>query len=111
PGWGLAAACLYLASPMASLMSLTAHAQLASRAFLALALVAFATADRDGNVRRWMAMGCWLGLSFLCRPLETTFFSLPLAAYVVWRASQRDRAYAAAVAGLALPVIVAALVL
>jgi hypothetical protein len=56
-------------------------------------------------------MGCWLGLSFLCRPLETAFFSTPLAAYVVWRAWQHDRAYAAAVAGLALPLIVAVMML
>jgi len=111
PLWGIAAACLYLASPMASLMSLTAHAQLASRAFLALALVAFDAADRAGGIRRWMATGCWLGLSFLCRPLETAFFCLPVAAYVVWRAWQRDRSYATAVAGLALPVIAAVLAL
>jgi hypothetical protein len=111
PLWGLTAACLYLASPMASLMSLTAHAQLASRAFLALALIAFDAADRDGHMWRWTAMGCWLGLSFLCRPLETAFFSTPLAAYVVWRAWQHDRAYAAAVAGLALPLIVAVMML
>ena len=41
PPWGLAAAALFLASPMALVFSMTTHAQLASRALIALMLLAF----------------------------------------------------------------------
>jgi Dolichyl-phosphate-mannose-protein mannosyltransferase len=109
--WGMVAVALYLASPMASLLSLTAHSQLASRACLALALLAFDGADRAGGLRRWLGMGVALGLAFLCRPLETAFFCLPIAAWIVWRLVRRDRAYAAAIPGLALPVLAAVVAL
>jgi dolichyl-phosphate-mannose-protein mannosyltransferase len=102
PPWGLAAAALFLLSPMASLFSMTTHAQLASRALLALALLTFWSADREGGLRRWALTGALLGLAVLCRPLEIVFFSAPL---VVWAAIQTIRrvpSYRAALPGLVL---------
>jgi hypothetical protein len=100
--WGLAAAVLFLCSPMALLMSMTTHTQLASRAGLALAILAFWRADRTGGLRSWGLTGCWLGLAFLCRPLEVIFFSAPIAVWALFRAIRRTPEYRMAPAGLLL---------
>ncbi len=84
------------------LMSMTTHSQLAVRAFLAGGLLALHLADRHGGFRRWTIAGLVFGLAFLCRPLETAFFSLPIAAWAAWQTSRRDPVYAAALPGLAL---------
>jgi hypothetical protein len=102
PAWGLAAVALFLSSPMALLFSTTTHAQLASRALVALALLAFWTADRDGGLRRWALTGGLLGLAFLCRPPEIVFFSAPLIVWVAIQSIRRVPAYRAALPGLVL---------
>ena len=71
PPWGLAAAALFLSSPMALVFSMTTHAQLASRALIALMLLAFWVADSEGGLRRWVLTGGLLGLAVLCRPFES----------------------------------------
>jgi hypothetical protein len=99
--WGFAAALLFLCSPMAALLSMTTHAHLASRAFLALALLAFSTADSEGRFSKWTLTGCLLGLTFLCRPLETAFFSAPIAVWAAVQTARRAPLYRHSLAGLA----------
>ena len=98
--WGFAAAVLFICSPMAGLLSMTTHAHLASRAFLALALLAFFSAARHGAFRAWALTGFWIGLSFLCRPLETAFFTAPIAVWAVVQTARRAPEYRLALAGL-----------
>ena len=100
PQWGLAAAILFLCSPMALLLSMTIHAHLASRAFLALALVAFWSADQKGGLGRWALTGALFGAAFLCRPLEIAFFSAPLVVWIILQSVWRVPTYRAAVPGL-----------
>jgi hypothetical protein len=87
---------------MAALLSMTTHAHLASRAFLALALLRFSTADLEGGVRNWVATGALIGLTFLCRPLETVFLTTPLAAYALIQTMRRAPEYRGALPGLIL---------
>jgi Dolichyl-phosphate-mannose-protein mannosyltransferase len=98
--WGLAAAILFLFSPMVLLMSMTIHAQLASRACFALALLAFASADRDGGARGWILTGALFGMAFVCRPLETAFFAVPLVGWTLIQTFRRDPAYRLAISAL-----------
>lgn len=100
--WGFVAALLFLCSPMALLMSMSTHAQLGSRALLAVGLLALHAADRHGGFRRWSITGLVLGLAFLCRPVEIAFFCAPIAAWAVWQTWRRDLAYRTALPGLAL---------
>jgi hypothetical protein len=93
--WGFAAAVLFLCSPMALLLSMTIHAQLASRAAFALALLAFSRADRDGGMRQWILTGALFGVAFLCRPVETAFFAAPIGLWIVVQMFRRDPAYRA----------------
>lgn len=102
PPWGLAATALFLSSPMALLFSMTTHAQLASRALVALALLAFWSAESEGGLRRWALTGGLLGLAVLCRPLEIVFFSAPLVVWVVIQSLRRVPSYRAALPGLVL---------
>lgn len=101
PQWGLAAAVLFLCSPMAVLLSMTTHAHLASRAFFALTLFAYWRADNQGGFGRWALAGCFLGLAFLCRPLEIAFLSAPLLVWIVVQTARRAPAYRLALPGLA----------
>jgi hypothetical protein len=98
--WGLAAAIIFLCSPMAALLSMTIHSQLASRACFAVAILAFWMADRDGSARRWILTGALIGMAFLCRPLETAFFFTPFLIWAVVQTFRRDPAYRIALAGL-----------
>jgi hypothetical protein len=100
PPWGLAATALFLSSPMALVLSMTTHSQLASRALLAIALLAFSSADREGGLRRWAVTGGLLGLAFLCRPPEILFFSAPLVVWVAVQNVRRAPSYKAALPGL-----------
>ena len=106
--WGLVAALLFVCSPMASLLSMTTHAQLASRAFFSLALMAFSAADVDGRPGLWAATGALIGATFLCRPLETAFLAAPLAVWIVvqaLRGTPGSRAAALATAAGFLPAV------
>ena len=98
--WGLAAAFLFICSPMADLLSMTTHAHLASRALFALALLALSAADEEGRIWLWTATGACLGLAFLCRPLETAFFSSPIALWALIQTVRRAPAYRHSLAGL-----------
>ncbi len=98
--WGLAAVFLFLCSPMVALLSMTTHVHLASRAFLALALLTLSTAERDAAVSKWTLTGCFFGLAFLCRPLETAFFAAPIALWAILQAARGSVRDNLALAGL-----------
>ncbi len=75
--WAALGTLLFLMSPMAWSLSMTTHGHLHSRAFLALALVAFVLAWEKPSGKRWLALGLLLGLAFICRPYETSFMGTP----------------------------------
>lgn len=106
--WGYASAAIFLLSPMALLMSMTTHAQLASRALFAGGLLALHYADRGGGLRRWTIVGLIFGLAFLCRPMETAFFCLPIAVWAARQTIRREASYGAALPGMALGIAVGA---
>jgi dolichyl-phosphate-mannose-protein mannosyltransferase len=98
--WGLAAAIIFLCSPMALMLSFTSHAHLGSRAMLAVALTAYWLAERRGNIRLWGLTGLAFGLAFVFRPLETIFFSAPLLAAAAIQTVRRVPGYSRALPGL-----------
>ncbi|HEY4177032.1 MAG TPA: hypothetical protein VGM90_09385 [Kofleriaceae bacterium] len=104
---GVLAALIWFASPMASALSLTHHAHLASRLFVALALAA--AARFDTSLRRadalWFGLAC--GLAFLCRPPEATCVLMPLAFWLAAKAWREARASVGVAAiGFAIPLAV-----
>jgi hypothetical protein len=101
-GWGLAAAVIFLCSPMALMLSMTSHAHLGSRAMLALSLLAYWQATRRGTLALWAATGLTFGIAFLFRPLEIIFFSAPLLGYAAFQSVRRAPGYASALSGLVL---------
>lgn len=109
--WGLAAAAMFAASPMASALSMSTHAHLGSRAFFSVALVFLADGMSGRRSRRaWFLFGLAIGASFLCRPFETAFLGVPIGLDLAWRAVRRDGSaleeLGAVLAGLALPLAI-----
>jgi hypothetical protein len=102
PGWGVAAAVIFLCSPMALMLSFTSHAHLGSRAMLAVALAAYWFAARRGSFGLWALAGLGFGLAFLFRPLEIIFFSGPLLAWATIQTVRRSPGYSPALVGLLL---------
>ncbi len=104
---GLVAGGLFLCSPMALTLSLTSHAHVVSRGWLALGLALLLFLETP-SLRRCSAAGAVFGLSFATRPPEITMLLLPLV--VSWLYAARGDATARRrVLGLALgalPVIV-----
>jgi hypothetical protein len=101
-GWGLAAAVMFLCSPMALMLSVTSHAHLGSRAMLALGLLAYWQATRRGTLALWATTGLAFGLAFLFRPLEIIFFSVPLLGHAAFQSLRRAPGYGPALPGLIL---------
>ena len=97
PAWGFVSALIFLCSPMAALLSMTTHSQLASRAFFALALMTLSAADASGRSRDWFATGALVGATFLCRPLEAAFLTAPLALWITYQAFRGAAGYRTAV--------------
>lgn len=87
--WGLAAALIFLCSPMAGLMSMTTHSQLGSRMFFSLALAAFSFAEKYDRPRHWVLTGAFIGLAFSCRPPETIFLAAPIVGWLSYRVLQQ----------------------
>ncbi len=91
PAWGAAALLFWLFSPMSFALSMTTHAHVLSRAFLAIGLWLFWEASERPGMRIWAACGAALGLGFLCRPFETAFLILPLVGDILLRCTLRKR--------------------
>ncbi len=84
--WGLATAGFFAATPMAALLSLTTHAHLHSRAFVAL-VVLFVFRLREAPSPRLGALaGLCLGLALIARPFESAALLTPLLAQELWLA-------------------------
>src|SRR6185503_1706838 len=109
PAWGLAAAVIFVGSPMALMLSMTSHAHLGSRAMLAVALAGYWLAEHRRSFRLWTLTGFAFGLAFLFRPLEILFFSAPLLAWAIVQSLRQvpgySRALPALVLGGLLPVL------
>jgi hypothetical protein len=108
-GWGLAAAVIFVCSPMAFMLSMTSHAHLGSRAMLALALTGYWLAKERESFRLWTLTGLAFGLAFLFRPLESLFFSAPLLTWAIIQSVRKapgySRAFPALVLGGLVPVL------
>jgi hypothetical protein len=102
PSWGLAAAVIFLCSPMALMLSVTSHAHLGSRAMVALGLFGYWLAEQRGRCSLWALTGLAFGLAFLFRPLEVIFFSVPLLGYAGIQSIRKAPGYSPALAGLVL---------
>jgi hypothetical protein len=105
--WGaracVVAALLWMLSPMVLTLSLTTHAHLASRAFVALAVACYArvvTSERKGDA---LLLGLSAGLALLLRPFEAVLLLAPLGAHLAIRFR---RALLVALAPLALSLVV-----
>jgi hypothetical protein len=95
----VAAVAIFCCSPMVALLSMTTHTHIASRAAVALALLAFWQASRLGGLRRWALVGAWLGAAFLCRPFEVVFLSAPIVGVIVYQTIRHNPAYRMALPG------------
>jgi hypothetical protein len=106
--WGAVAAAFLFLSPMAFALTITTHAHVASRAFVGLAYWALAVAWGGRRARPWVLFGLCVGATFFCRPPEAVFLFLPVGIAVTVSAVRRraggSLAFAAALAGAALPV-------
>lgn len=82
------AAITWIVSPMVSSLSLTGHAHVASRMFVALALALAARLDTGAGWPRRDAVlfGACAGAGLLCRPLEVAALLAPVAGWLTWRA-------------------------
>lgn len=95
----VAAALVWLLSPMVSTLSFTAHPQLVSRSFVALAMLGWLllvdspTDPRRGSPARRLSLGVFTGLAagaaFLSRPIEAVCLLAPVALHLSWLAWHR----------------------
>lgn len=81
------AAALWIASPMIAALSITSHAHVPSRTFVALALAFVARLDTETTTPRrdLILTGLFAGLGFLCRPFETACLLAPVGIWLVWK--------------------------
>ena len=81
------AAALWIASPMIASLSITSHAHVPSRTFIALAFAFIARLDTDSTTPRrdLILTGLFAGLGFLCRPFETACVLAPVGLLLVWK--------------------------
>jgi hypothetical protein len=82
----LIAAAIWLCSPMVLTLSMTTHAHLLSRSFLAVAIAAYVRLLQGGlpSPRTAAVLGLMAGIAFLCRPFETGLILLPVAGHLLW---------------------------
>jgi hypothetical protein len=85
PTWGLVGVALFMMSPMAFALSMSSHAHVLSRGFLALTLALYwlARERRSGAVS--FALGFALGCAIICRPFEVCFILAPLFLVETWQ--------------------------
>lgn len=83
--WGAVAGIVVLVSPMLLTLSMTTHAQLVSRGFLAVGLAAVVWNDAL-SARAGAVGGAGLGFAFLARPPEVGVLIAPLVLLILWRA-------------------------
>ncbi len=110
--WGALAAAIFLLSPMAFALSITTHAHVLSRAFLAMALCLYVLAREREHLLVWASCGLAVAFAFVCRPFETSFMALPFGCVVLYdavRSGPIRRGIAAFVAGAAPIVLLFAL--
>jgi hypothetical protein len=90
PRAGLLAGLVFIASPLALGLSMTTHAHVVSRAFIAVAIwvyVEIALAEGEGAKWRPVALGLAAGAAFMTRPFESMALLGPLAVHLLWGAA------------------------
>ncbi len=110
----VAAAGLWLLSPMVLSLSYTTHAQLVSRSFVALATAGYCRVWRRPAAQPALT-GAWLGLAaglaFLCRPIEAACLLGPMGVHLLFltrkQGSLRKAVAAASLAWLACALVFA----
>ncbi len=85
PSWALAGIALFACSPMAFALSMSTHAHLASRAWIAVALALYVLALDRQSAKTAFLQGLALGMSIISRPFETCFVCGPLYLAESWR--------------------------
>ncbi len=81
---------VFLASPMATLLSPVTHAHTVSRALIAAVVWAWLEARARDRDRDYAVLGLLLGAAFVTRPAETIGLTLPLLATVLMPALARE---------------------
>jgi hypothetical protein len=111
--WALLAIAIAMISPMGWALSMSTHAHVLSRGFLALALLFYVLALSSRRPLHWLLCGLTLAIAFSCRPFESVFLAAPFGIHLVWRALRRDgdalRACLYVAAGSAAPLALFAL--
>lgn len=102
--WAVAAAALFMLSPMAFALSMSTHGHLASRGLITLVL-ALHVLDHPSRALAF-AKGLALGAAIICRPFETCFLLAPLFVFDAWETLRNgDRVrWGLFALGVALPV-------
>jgi hypothetical protein len=74
-----------LVSPLALGLSLTTHAHVVSRTFIALAIALYIAIDLDDRLPAWrgVALGACAGAAFMTRPFESAALLGPLGVYLL----------------------------
>ena len=88
PAWGVAAGLVLAMSPMFQMLSMTTHAQIISRMFVAVFLVLYLLADSGLSKVLWALTGLSFGAAVLCRPAESVGLCLPFLVDITWRAAR-----------------------
>lgn len=109
--WGVVAGLAFVCSPMAFMLSLSSHAHIGSRLFVALSIFAYVYAQTTSLRQWWLALGVCLGMGIMFRPIEVTLLLAPLLIATFIRSSNDPHTRYAlgwTLAGLVVPLAVIA---
>lgn len=91
PGGRLAAGLLWMFSPMVLFLSITHHAQLVSRSWVAFALMFYVRLTKPDMSRKHidaLGYGLFVGLALLTRPPEALCLLTPPSLHLLWLATR-----------------------
>lgn len=100
--WGLVAMLLLAGSPMFAFLSMTTHAHLVSRGFVALFYLCAHRGWSRGRLGWWIGAGLSGGIAFLGRPAESLMLLFPFGVAILVDALRRNRRSLVPIAGLAI---------
>lgn len=104
-GYGVAAGFILVASPMFLTLSMTTHAHVLSRGFVALFLAAWVVARDRGSIGHWFIAGAMVGAAALCRPFESAALLSPFAIYTAYALLRRESWAKNAVIGMGIALV------
>ncbi len=93
--WAMICGCLFVLSPMTTLISGTMHTQLVSRFWVALTLyLAIVLVQREKrSTGVWLGYGLCVGMGFLTRPFEVGALLLPITLWLLWKEYKKSLGY------------------